>query len=163
QALEWLEQLASHRRGAVVLFALGLAVYAVRAIGWPLIGGRDLDEYLYDYVQFLDWHPLLPWSMLFRTPVPGIVDGAPLDVARGLGGRAARGGNRAARGVGGLERRALRRLHTRARRQRRDPVLSRVHHRQDRVARQRACVPPPGARGATASAHARPVQVVRRH
>ena len=44
-------------------------VYAVRAIGWPLIGGRDLDEYLYGYVQFLDWHPLLPWSMLFRTPV----------------------------------------------------------------------------------------------
>src|SRR5205823_261217 len=83
QALEWLEQLASHRRGAVVLFALGLAVYAVRAIGWPLIGGRDLDEYLYDYVQFLDWHPLLPWSMLFRTPVTGIVDGAALDVAGG--------------------------------------------------------------------------------
>ena len=56
----------------------------MRAIGWPLIGGRDLDEYLYDYVQFLDWHPLLPWSMLFRTPVPGIVDGAALDVAHGF-------------------------------------------------------------------------------
>ena len=84
QALEWLEQLASHRRGAVVLFALGLAVYAFRAIGWPLIGGRDLDEYLYDYIQFLDRHPLLPWSMLFRTPVPGIVDGAALDVAHGF-------------------------------------------------------------------------------
>jgi hypothetical protein len=50
---------------------LALGVNAVRAIGWPLVGGRDLDEYLYDYVQFLDWHPLLPWSMLFRTPVPG--------------------------------------------------------------------------------------------
>ena len=59
-------------------------MYAIRAIGWPLIGGRDLDEYLYDYVQFLDWHPLLPWSMLFRTPVPGIVDGAALDVAGGF-------------------------------------------------------------------------------
>ena len=47
-------------------------------------GGRDLDEYLYGYVQFLDWHPLLPWSMLFRTPVPGIVDGSALDVAGGL-------------------------------------------------------------------------------
>jgi hypothetical protein len=63
---------------------LALAVYGVRAIGWPLVGGRDLDEYLYDYVQFLDWHPLLPWSMLFRTPVPGIVDGAALDVAGGF-------------------------------------------------------------------------------
>jgi hypothetical protein len=59
-------------------------VYAVRAIGWPLAGGKDLDEYLYDYIQFLDWHPLLPWPMLFRTPVPGIVDGAALDVANGF-------------------------------------------------------------------------------
>jgi hypothetical protein len=67
-----------------VLFALGLAVYAVRAIGWPLIGGRDLDEYLFTYIQFFDWHPLLPWAMLFRTPVPGIVDGAVLDVAGGF-------------------------------------------------------------------------------
>jgi hypothetical protein len=79
-----LEALAERRLGGVVLFVLALAVYAVRAIGWPLVGGRDLDEYLYDYVQFLDWHPLLPWSMLFRTPVPGIVDGAALDVAGGF-------------------------------------------------------------------------------
>jgi hypothetical protein len=56
----------------------------VRAIGWPLAGGRDLDEYLYGYVQFFDWHPLLPWSMLFRTPVPGLIDGAALDLAGGF-------------------------------------------------------------------------------
>jgi Dolichyl-phosphate-mannose-protein mannosyltransferase len=67
-----------------VLFVLALAVYAVRAIGWPLVGGRDLDEYLYDYVQFLDWHPLLPWSMLFRTPATPIVAGLSLDVAGGF-------------------------------------------------------------------------------
>jgi hypothetical protein len=67
----------------VLLFALGIAVYAVRAIGWPLVGGRDLDEYLYGYIQFLDWHPLLPWSMLFRTPVTPLVAGASLDVAGG--------------------------------------------------------------------------------
>jgi hypothetical protein len=79
-----LEALADRRLGVVILFVLALAVYAFRAIGWPLVGGRDLDEYLYDYVQFLDWHPLLPWSMLFRTPVPGIVDGASLDVAGGF-------------------------------------------------------------------------------
>jgi hypothetical protein len=82
--LEQLEALAERRLGAVVLFALALGVYAVRAIGWPLAGGRDLDEYLYDYVQFFDWHPLLPWSMLFRTPVPGLVDGAALDFAGGF-------------------------------------------------------------------------------
>jgi hypothetical protein len=79
-----LEELAGRRLGGVILFALALAVYAVRAIGWPLAGGRDLDEYLYDYIQFLDWHPLLPWSMLFRTPVPGLVDGVSLDVAGGF-------------------------------------------------------------------------------
>src|SRR3954466_13260109 len=78
-----LEDLASRRLGAVLLFAVALAVYSVSALGWPLVGGRDLDEYLYDYVQFLDWHPLLPWSMLFRTPVPAIVDGGALDVANG--------------------------------------------------------------------------------
>jgi hypothetical protein len=79
-----LDHLAETRLGAVTLFLVALAVYAVRAIGWPLVGGRDLDEYLYCYVQFFDWHPVLPWSMLFRTPVPGIVDGAALDVADGF-------------------------------------------------------------------------------
>lgn len=67
-----------------MLFTVAVAVYAVEAVGWPLIVGRDLDEYLYDYVQFLDWHPLLPWSMEFRTPVPGLIDGAALDVAGGF-------------------------------------------------------------------------------
>lgn len=84
QVLKRLEDLSGRRLGAVVLFVLALAVYAVRAIGWPLIGGRDLDEYLYDYIQFFDWHPLLPWSMLFRTPLPGLVDGAALDFAGGF-------------------------------------------------------------------------------
>ncbi len=78
------EELAVRRLGVVILFVLALAVYAFRAIGWPLMGGRDLDEYLYGYVQFLDWHPLLPWSMLFRTPVPAIVDGSALDFAGGF-------------------------------------------------------------------------------
>lgn len=82
--LRRLEDLAGRRLGVLVLFFLALAVYTVQAVGWPLIGGRDLDEYLYDYVQFLDWHPLLPWSMLFRTPVPGLVDGAALDFAGGF-------------------------------------------------------------------------------
>jgi hypothetical protein len=82
--MQRLEALAGRRLGAVVLFVLALAVYAARAIGWPLVGGRDLDEYLYDYVQFFDWHPLLPWSMLFRTPVPGLVGGASLDFAGGF-------------------------------------------------------------------------------
>jgi hypothetical protein len=84
RALAWLERLIDRPLGLWLLFALGLAVYAVRAIGWPLTGGRDLDEYMYAYVQLLDWHPLLPWSVLFRTPGTPIVDGLSLDVAGGL-------------------------------------------------------------------------------
>jgi Dolichyl-phosphate-mannose-protein mannosyltransferase len=83
-ALGRVEELAEQRLGALVLFVAALAVYAIEAVGWPLIGGRDLDEYLYDYVQFFDWHPLLPWSMLFRTPVPGLLDGAALEAAGGF-------------------------------------------------------------------------------
>src|SRR2546423_5837348 len=84
RVLDSLERLASRPLGAFVLFFLALAVYGLRAVGWPLIGGRDLDEYLYGYIQFLDWHPLLPWSMLFRTPVTGVVAGASLDFAGGF-------------------------------------------------------------------------------
>ncbi len=58
-------------------------MYALRALAWPLQVGRDLDEYLYVYIQLLDRHPLLPWSMLFRTPVTPIVAGLSLDVAGG--------------------------------------------------------------------------------
>jgi hypothetical protein len=78
-----LERLASRPLGAVVLFGLGLVVYAVRAIAWPLATGRDLDEYLYAYVQLFDQDVLLPWSMLFRTPVTPIVAGVSLDVLGG--------------------------------------------------------------------------------
>jgi hypothetical protein len=67
----------------LVLFILGLAVYGVQSIGWPLVGGRDLDEYAYGYIQFFDWHPVLPWSMLFRTPGTPIFAGSLLDVAGG--------------------------------------------------------------------------------
>jgi hypothetical protein len=83
RALAWLERLAGRPLGAVVLFGLALAVYAIRAIGWPLVGGRDLDEYLYNYIQFFDWHPVLPWSMLFRTPATPLVLGPLLDAAGG--------------------------------------------------------------------------------
>jgi hypothetical protein len=84
RALAWLERLIDRPVGLWLVFVLGLAVYAIRAIGWPLIGGRDLDEYLYGYIQLLDWHPLLPWSVLFRTPGTPVVDGLALDVAGGF-------------------------------------------------------------------------------
>jgi hypothetical protein len=58
-------------------------VYGVQSLGWPLVAGRDLDEYLYGYIQLLDWHPLLPWSLLFRTPVTPVAAGSLLDLAGG--------------------------------------------------------------------------------
>ncbi len=60
-----------------------MAVYALRAVAWPLQAGRDLDEYLYAYVQLFDRDVLLPWSLLFRTPLTPLVAGAALDVAGG--------------------------------------------------------------------------------
>lgn len=82
--LGWLERLASTRRGAAVLFFLALGAYAVRAVAWPARTGRDLDEYVYSYLQLLDRDVLLPWSMLFRTPVTPVVAGLSLDVAGGF-------------------------------------------------------------------------------
>lgn len=76
-------RMADRRLGAVILFVLALVVYGVQSIGWPLVAGRDLDEYLYGYIQLLDWHPLLPWSVLFRTPVTPIAAGSLLDVGGG--------------------------------------------------------------------------------
>src|SRR6185312_1325452 len=102
-ALASLERLAERPLGAVVLFAAALAVYGVRAIGWPLIAGRDLDEYLYGYIQFLDWHPLLPWSMLFRTPVTPIVAGSRSPCSPCCSpGRSSRGPQRLVRSEQGL-------------------------------------------------------------
>jgi hypothetical protein len=82
-ALARLEHLASRRLGAGVLFVLALGIYAVRAIAWPLKAGRDLDEYALAYVQLFDRDVLLPWSLLFRTPVTPLVVGGALDVVDG--------------------------------------------------------------------------------
>jgi Dolichyl-phosphate-mannose-protein mannosyltransferase len=78
-----LERLAGHPLGAVALFASALAVWVIQAQGWPLVPGGNLDEYLYSYIQLFDGHPLLPWSLEFRTPVTGLVTGAALDTAGG--------------------------------------------------------------------------------
>ncbi len=82
-ALARLERLASRPRGALVLFVLALVAYAGRATAWPLRSGRDLDEYLLAYVQLFDRDVLLPWSLLFRTPVTPVVAGGFLDLFGG--------------------------------------------------------------------------------
>jgi hypothetical protein len=83
RALEPFERLATRRLAAVLLFGIGLVVYALQALAWPLKAGRDLDEYLLAYVQLFDRDVLLPWSMLFRTPVTPLVAGFSLDVFDG--------------------------------------------------------------------------------
>jgi len=42
-----------------------------------------MDEYVYAYLQLDDADPLLPWSLLFRTPVTPVITGAALDVLGG--------------------------------------------------------------------------------
>ena len=82
-AARWIEGLASRRAGAVVLAALALVAYSIRAVAWPLKAGRDLDEYIYAWVQLFDHDVLLPWSMLFRTPATPVFVGAALDAFDG--------------------------------------------------------------------------------
>jgi hypothetical protein len=82
-ALARAEGLANRRLGALALFLAALLGYAVQAIAWPLATGRDLDEYVYFWIQLFDGDTLLPWSMLFRTPGTPIVAGPLLDLAGG--------------------------------------------------------------------------------
>lgn len=83
-AVSRLEGFVARPRGLVAIFVVALAVYAFRAIAWPLQAGRDLDEYLYAYVQLLDRDVLLPWSLLFRTPVTPLLAGGALDLFGGV-------------------------------------------------------------------------------
>ena len=71
RAFGWLEGLAGSWRGAVALFVVALADFVVQAVAWPLIAGKNLDQYLLTYIQLFDRHPLLPWAPLFRGPGAG--------------------------------------------------------------------------------------------
>ena len=82
--LRWVERLASRPLGALVLFLVALVGYVVQAVAWPLTAGRDLDEYLLAYTQMFDHDVLLPWSMLFRTPIAPLVAGGLLDPLGGV-------------------------------------------------------------------------------
>jgi hypothetical protein len=83
RALRRVDRAMSQPLALVTVFAVALAVYAVRAIAWPLKIGRDLDEYLLAYVQLFDRGVLLPWSLLFRTPVTPLYAGGSLDLLGG--------------------------------------------------------------------------------
>lgn len=83
-AIARLEGFVSGARGLVIVFVLAVLAYGFRAVAWPLQTGRDLDEYLYAYVQLLHRDVLLPWSMLFRTPVTPVFAGLVLDLGGGM-------------------------------------------------------------------------------
>jgi hypothetical protein len=68
------------RRGAIALFALGLAVFWIESLGWPMAKGRDTWDYLVYYLQLLDAEPPIAELQLFRTPLTPIVVGLPLDL-----------------------------------------------------------------------------------
>jgi hypothetical protein len=66
--------------GAGVLFAIGLLVFWVEALAWPLQRGRDSWDYWLYWMQLGDSHPPFSWVMLFRTPVAPIVTGLPMSL-----------------------------------------------------------------------------------
>ena len=78
-------ELVPTRRAAVALFAAGLVVYAIEAVGWPMAKGRDTWDYLVYYQQLLDSEPPISELQVFRPPLTPIVVGVPMD----LGGVAA--------------------------------------------------------------------------
>jgi hypothetical protein len=73
------------RRGALVLFGLGLLVYALRSIALPVIPGRDFGTYLAYYAQMWEWDSVTPMTMLYRTPLAPLVVGGALDLGGGWG------------------------------------------------------------------------------
>ena len=63
-----------------MLVVAALVVFAVQSLGWPVAPGRDLSAYLVVYVDFWNGDPVLPWTMVNRTPVAPLVVGGILDL-----------------------------------------------------------------------------------
>ncbi len=68
------------RRAALGLFVLGLAVFWLEALGWPMAKGRDTWDYLVYYLQLADAEPPFSELQLFRTPLTPIVLGVPMQL-----------------------------------------------------------------------------------
>ena len=85
RAFERVEGGAGARRWTLVLFLVALGIFALESVALPVIPGRDFGTYLRYYAQMWDWHSVWPMTMLFRTPLPPLVVGVPLDLAGGWG------------------------------------------------------------------------------
>jgi hypothetical protein len=75
-----LEPLVRTRAAAPLLFAAGLAAYAVEALAWPVARGRDTWDYLSYYLELPHGHAVFPSLMLYRTPVAPVVLGGSLQL-----------------------------------------------------------------------------------
>jgi hypothetical protein len=80
RALAWLEARIRTRKGALVLFVLAFAVFALQSLALSLSPGRDLSAYLLYYLQIWKVGTVLPITMLFRTPVAPLAIGIPADL-----------------------------------------------------------------------------------
>jgi hypothetical protein len=81
--LRWLEANVVTRRGALAVFALALAVFAIQSVAVSLYPGRDIGTYLRYYVEIWKVGTVFPAAMLQRTPVAPLAIGIPLDLGGG--------------------------------------------------------------------------------
>ncbi|MBI4021905.1 MAG: hypothetical protein HY372_00965 [Candidatus Andersenbacteria bacterium] len=57
------------------LFLVGLLVYGVYSVAWPLSAGRDFGTYVLYFYDFFSRPPVLPMLMLYRMPLTPMVFG----------------------------------------------------------------------------------------
>jgi hypothetical protein len=68
------------RRSAVVLFAVGLCVYAVESVALPVYAGRDMARYVQAFLQLGYGEPVLPAVVATRGPLAALGVGVPLSI-----------------------------------------------------------------------------------
>ncbi|HJX76028.1 MAG TPA: hypothetical protein VJ247_06695, partial [Gaiella sp.] len=75
-----LTSLVDRATGVAVLAVLAACVFAIEELGWPMVRGRDMWDYLLYYLSLPDGHPVFGDLMVFRTPVTPIVLGVPFQI-----------------------------------------------------------------------------------
>jgi Dolichyl-phosphate-mannose-protein mannosyltransferase len=68
------------RRSAVVLFAVGLCVYAIESVALPVYAGRDMGRYVQAFLQLGYGEPVLPSVVATRGPIAALGVGVPLSI-----------------------------------------------------------------------------------
>lgn len=75
-----LEAWVGSRSSAIVLFLLGLGVFALQSVAIPAAPGRDMVRYVQLYLELGSDHPLLPTQITDRGPLAGLAVGVPLQL-----------------------------------------------------------------------------------